>query len=212
MVFLFILLVIIFIVLSLFTLKLQFRIQNIDFSTGRKEKNLLNKNYKFIVLFYLLDKVPIFKLTINQDKLLKIKNQDKLKEKMEKVNAQILHNDNKIDNKILQIIKNLKFNVKEFDLYMEVGTEDVMLTTFLVPLFSILSSFFLSRYTKNELNKWFYIKPLYLNKNMLNFQFSGIFEFKLIHIINTICVISKERKGEENERTSNRGAYDYSYE
>ena len=173
---------------------------------------LLNKNYKFIVLFYLFDKVPIFKLTINQDKLLKIKNQDKLKEKMEKVNAQILHNDNKIDNKILQIIKNLKFNVKEFDLYMEVGTEDVMLTTFLVPLFSILSSFFLSRYSKNELNKWFYIKPLYLNKNMLNFQFSGIFEFKLIHIINTICVISKERKGEENERTSNRGAYDYSYE
>ena len=58
----------------------------------------------------------------------------------------------------------------------------------------------------------FYLKPIFVNRNILNFQFDGIFELKLIHIINTICKIKKERKGESDERTSNRRTYDYSYE
>ena len=52
----------------------------------------------------------------------------------------------------------------------------------------------------------------YINKNLLNIEISSIFQIKMIHIINTICIVNKKRKGDKNERTSNRRPYDYGYE
>mgnify|MGYP000162843410 CR=1 FL=1 len=63
----------------------------------------------------------------------------------------------------------------------------------------------------NNMQK-FEIQPVYINKNLINILVSGIFEIRMIHIINTICTMKKEGKGDKNERTSNRRAYDYSYE
>ena len=54
--------------------------------------------------------------------------------------------------------------------------------------------------------------PKYGDENFIDLQFNGIFEIKMIHIINTICIEKKKRRVEENERTSNRRSYDYSYE
>ena len=50
------------------------------------------------------------------------------------------------------------------------------------------------------------------NENLLNIEISSIFQIKMIHIINTICIVNKKRKGDKNERTSNRRPYDYGYE
>ena len=40
----------------------------------------------------------------------------------------------------------------------------------------------------------------------------GIFEIKTVNIINIIWNLKKKERRNENERTSNRRAYDYSYE
>ena len=58
----------------------------------------------------------------------------------------------------------------------------------------------------------FCVAPAYMDKNLINVEFSGIFQIKMIHIINTICIVNKKRKGDKNERTSNRRPYDYGYE
>ena len=61
-------------------------------------------------------------------------------------------------------------------------------------------------------NQKFLIQPIYINQNLINIECSGIFEIEMIHIINTICIVNKKRKGDKNERTSNRRSYDYGYE
>ena len=56
------------------------------------------------------------------------------------------------------------------------------------------------------------INPIYNKGNLVNIVFEGIFEIKMIHIIKVICAKIKKRRVEKYERTSNRRAYDYSYE
>ena len=56
------------------------------------------------------------------------------------------------------------------------------------------------------------IYPVYNYQNLLNIEFSGIFEIKMIHIINIIYILNKKEGVKKNERTSNRRSYDYSYE
>ena len=61
-------------------------------------------------------------------------------------------------------------------------------------------------------DKIFYnVEPIYNSQNLINIAISGIFQIKMIHIINTIYVLNK-KGGIEYERTSNRRSYDYSYE
>ena len=55
-------------------------------------------------------------------------------------------------------------------------------------------------------------KETYKNKNIIKLQLDGIFDIKMIHIINTICTIKKKRRVYKNERTSNRRTYDNCYE
>ena len=75
------------------------------------------------------------------------------------------------------------------------------------------SSFYHYQKVKKYNNRQkFSIQPIYVNQNLINVDFSGIFQIKMIHIINTICMINKKRKGDKNERTSNRRFYDYGYE
>ena len=61
-------------------------------------------------------------------------------------------------------------------------------------------------------NKKYIITPLYFNQNIVNIEISGIFEIKMIHIINIIYILNKKEGVKKNERTSNRRSYDYSYE
>ena len=53
----------------------------------------------------------------------------------------------------------------------------------------------------------FQIKPIYNNQNILNIALSGIFQIKMIHIINIIYILNKKEGVKNYERTSNRRAY-----
>ena len=110
-------------------------------------------------------------------------------------------------------IKNIKIEIDEMNLNISLGTEDAAITAFIIPIISTFIAIFLSRKVKkyND-NQKFSIQPLYINQNLINIEFSGIFQIKMIHIINTICTLNKKRKGDKNERTSNRRSYDYGYE
>lgn len=70
----------------------------------------------------------------------------------------------------------------------------------------------MKKVTTDFVNKNYIIEPIYRNKNLINIAFSGIFELEMMHIINMISILNKKEGVKENERTSNRGAYDYSYE
>lgn len=112
-----------------------------------------------------------------------------------------------------QIIDNLKIELIKANLQINVGTENAAITSFTVPIISSIASTIYSYFIKEYTAKHkFKITPIYNNQNLINVNFSGIIYIKMIHIISTICMLIKKRKGDKNVRTSNTRSYDYNYE
>ena len=66
---------------------------------------------------------------------------------------------------------------------------------------------------KYNSKKYYYeIKPIYKNENMVKLDFSCIINIKMVHIMDILYLVLKKGRVNKNERTSNRRAYDYSYE
>lgn len=208
MVFLFILLLVI---LMLLTIQIKIELTDIKISSNKKEH--IDKNYEIKFIIYTLKKIPIFKLTINNKKIKKIMENKKIMSKIKEQETKIIENRKNIDKETIKALKNIKIQVEKINLKILIGTENASLTAFIVPVISTIIAITLREQIKkyNE-NQKFLIQPIYINQNLINIECSGIFEIEMIHIINTICIVNKKRKGDKNERTSNRRSYDYGYE
>ena len=205
MVFLFIILTII---IMFITIKIKFQIQNLKISTN--EKPHLNKEYQIKMVVYTLGFIPILKIKLNGKKII---NNQKLQEKIKQQKTKIIENKANVDKELIKSLKNIKAEIKEINLKISIGTENAALTAFTIPVISTFIAIFLSKQIKKYNDKQvFLVEPVYLDKNLLNIEISSIFQIKMIHIINTICIVNKKRKGDKNERTSNRRPYDYGYE
>ena len=208
MVFLFIILMIIIIFI---TIKIKFEIQNLKISTN--EKTHLNKKYQIKIVIYTLGFIPILKIKLNNKKIKKIIKNQKIREKIKQQETKIIENKANIDKELITSLKNIKTEIKEINLKIRIGTENASLTAFTIPVISTFIAMFLSKQIKKYNDKQvFLVEPVYLDKNLLNIEISSIFQIKMIHIINTICIVNKKRKGDKNERSSNTRPYDYGYE
>ena len=206
MVFLFIFLIII---LMFLTSKLKIEFINVEYKSNVKEK--VNKDFKIKIVIHVFQKIPILKVKIDNNKVL---NNKRLVKIIEEQKGKFIINKKDINEEVIEAIKNFKMELKQMDLKILLGTENAAITAIIIPLISTFLALFLSKkISKINDKQIFSIMPVYNNENVINIQFSGIFEIKMIHIINTICITSKKRgKGDKNERASNRRAYDYSYE
>lgn len=206
MVFLFAFILIILMLYVIYFSKIQIQIINFNFSSETKRH--INKDYKIIIKWYIFNKIPIVKSEITKSKMEKLK----LKERIKDVNFQSLNNQKHYDKKAIQALKMLDTNIQDINLNINIGTENAVLTSIVVPILSTIISLFLSKKVNNYNNQTFIINPIYLNQNILNVSLSGIFELKIRNIINIIYMLNKKEGVEKYERTSNRRAYDYSYE
>ena len=137
-----------------------------------------------------------------------------MNEKVKQLEKDILQNKNKFDKKMVKGLKEFSkgIYVENLELEVELGTENAFLTSMLVAIFSSILSIGFSRIHVREKNIVYEIEPVYRNENSIKIEISGIFQIKLIHIINTIYVFNKKGGRKNHERTSNRRSYDYSYE
>lgn len=204
MFFLFVLITILVLLISLIFSKINIEIINFRFNSQTKRH--INKDYQIIIKLKAFGIIPIFKFKITKTKLEKLK----LQEKVKNINFKFLEN-NKIDKKILQSIKEIKISIKKFNLQADIGTENASLTSIIVPILSTILAILLQKNMKKIENQTFIIQPVYINQNLVNLFISGIFETKMMHIINMINNLNKKGVN-KYERTSNRRAYDYSYE
>ena len=127
----------------------------------------------------------------------------------------LIQNNKQFDKKALVAVKELNIGIKKIKLYVDIGTENASLTSILVPALSTIIAIILHKKVKKFENQKFQIQPIYSNQNLVNIDISGIFDIKISHIINIIYIFNKEKKKgvkENNERTSNRRSYGYSYE
>lgn len=204
MVFLFVFLV--FILILLIFSKIQIQIDNLSFSSNRIRH--INKDYQIIIKLLVFSKIPIFKYNITKTKLEKLR----LKEKVRNMDFKILKNRNKFDKKMLKATKKINISIKKIKLYIELGTENASLTSIIIPIVSTVIANIFYKKVENYKNQNFTIKPIYINQNLINILIDGIFEIKMIHIINIIYILRKKEGVKEYERTSNRRTYGYSYE
>ena len=174
----------------------------------------IDKEYKFIIKINIFEKIPIIKISLTQENLQKIYKISKMNEKIKNFEKDIYTNKDKIDFKIINILKKLSQNIdiKDINLKIKIGTENAFLTSVLVAIISSILSIIIAtrKLKRDEIN--YSIKPVYNNQNLINFAISGIFKIKVIHIINIIYVLNKKGGVKKYERTSNRRSYDYSYE
>lgn len=207
MVFLFIFLLVfmIFICILIFS---KIRIEIINFRFTSMNKKHLNENYKIIIKLRIFNKFTIFKIILTKNKLKNLN----LKQDAKIIRTKIIENKNKIDKRVFKIIKNIKIIIKRLNLSIDIGTEDASLTALLVAIISSITGVIFRKSIIDSKKQIFKIVPVYVNKNLININVSGIFEIKMIHIINIIYVLNKKEGVKKNERTSNRRTYDYSYE
>ncbi len=210
MVFLFAFIMIIIIVYIITSLKINFKIETFNYNSMLPKKVKLK--YNILITIYIFNKIPIIKIKLTTKNWNKIR--QKVKKRIDEIDVTDIERDREINKKILEITKMLKINIKDFNLRLELGTEDAIITSFLVPIIGIIISYLLRQNMVDFKRQKFIIQPVYCNQNLLNLVFSGIFEIKMIHIINIIYVLIKGRGKEwKNERTtSNRRAYGHSYE
>lgn len=110
------------------------------------------------------------------------------------------------------MLNNYIYGINSLNLKINLGTENTILTSFLIPAISTFLSIILAKKNVKTEKQKFEVSPIYNRGNLLNIAFQGIFEIKMIHIIKVICIKIKKRRVEKNERTSNRRSYGYSYE
>ena len=211
MVFLFILLIFFISIIVIMTSKIEIKIENLIITSQTKKH--INDKYKIIIKMYVFNKIPIIKITLTENKLKKIYKNLKMKEKIRKFEEEIYINKDKFDLKLLNAIREFNKCIKIVDLKLKIqlGTENAFLTSILVAIISSIMSITISKKAMREDKIFYNVEPIYNSQNLINIAISGIFQIKMIHIINTIYVLNK-KGGIEYERTSNRRSYDYSYE
>ena len=208
MVFLLVLIGLLIILVIIVTSKIRFQIKDFEYSLINMQH--VNPKYKMQISWFIFEKIPIVRIDIDKTKINKLK----IKEKITNIETEIIQGKKPINKNILKVIKKIKLDVKELNLKIDLGTENAALTSMIIPIISSILAIFLRRKIKSTEEQYFTITPIYQNRNYLNIDFSGIFEIKMNHIINIIhLLLRKEKKGvKKYERTSNRRAYDYSYE
>ena len=203
MVFLFI-----FIIIVLSFIFSKIRTEIINFKFDSTSQNHVNKDYKIIIKFCIFNKIPIIKAIITQDKLENLKVNQKAKD----IAIKALKNKNKIDVKSIPAIKKMNISIKDIKLKINIGTENAAFTAIIVGIISTIISILLRNKVEDYRNHTFVINPIYINQNLINIALSGIFEIKMIHIINIIYILNQKEGVKKYERTSNRRSYAYSYE
>ena len=197
------------IILMIITIRIKIKFNDFEFNSQNKEH--LNKNYKIEITVYTFKFIPIFKIKITNKKIKKALSNEKIRKTINEQKIKIIENRKNIDT--IKKIKNIKIEIDEMKLDIILGTEDAAITAFIIPIISTFIAIFLGKkVSKCNDKQIFSIRPVYLSQNLINIKFSGIFQIKMMHIINTICIVNKKRRGDKNEPTSHRKSYDYSYE
>ena len=188
-----IILVILIIIFTIFS-TIRLELKNVQFSNLEK-----NKKYIIKISSYLFNKIKWFSLKINNSKLKKISKDLHL----EQIDIKKIEKDFKISD--LKEISNIKPKVSYLDLEMKIGVEDVVLTSYIVPIICTILAIILPHIVSKDREKYikYNVLPIYHSKNEYNLKFNAILEIKIINILISGYKIFKSRKKTEKEMETN---------
>ena len=196
------------VIIAFITLKIKIDVINFKFLSVTDPK--IDSKYEANIYFYVFSKIPIFKFNIVEAKMKKINRKFKINKKIQKLNLDFIKKE--INKKFFNAKNEINLRIEKIKLNIEIGTENASLTSIIVPVATTIIALYMRNKIKKQENQTFIITPKYLNQNLIKIDLSGIFEIKLIHIINMINALTKKGEVKNYERSSNRRPYGYSNE
>jgi hypothetical protein len=164
---------------------------------------------KIVISLAFLNKINLFKITLNKSRLNKIEHNRNVRKIVKRIQERLIkdykymHNfERKSIKEILEIFK--YFNISNVEIDAKIGTEDSIFTSFVVTAISIIITFFIARKVVNTRYK---ILPVYINENYLNLSIKCIISIKLVHIISIIKELERKDRDKKNGRAINRRTY-----
>lgn len=207
-----------FFILGFILSKVKFNIKKYEYKNDFESSVIKNKNskvniFKINVGLYLFGIIKIFSIYLENDgvrifgKKISYKKM-KLNEPFKNINFKDLKEDFKLSE-----LKKWKLNLESLDLRLDMGFENVLLTSFSIFIISTSLSFLVRNLIKKYIpEKYKYvIKPHYRNGNKIDLSLNGIISINTVHII-SILFKYKQRREKVYERTSYRRSYENSYE
>ena len=196
MVLVFFFLIIFIMLITIFTIfsTIRLELKNIQFSNLEK-----NKKYIIKISSYLFNKIKWFSLKINNSKIKRISKDLHL----EQIDIKKIEKDFKISD--LKEITNIKPKVSYLDLEMKIGIEDIVLTSYIVPIICTILAIILPHIVIKDREKYikYDVLPIYHSKNEYDIKFNAILEIKIINILISGYKIFKFRKKTEKEMETN---------
>ena len=188
-----IILVMLIIIFTIFS-TIRLELKNVQFSNLEK-----NKKYIIKISSYLFNKIKCFSLKINNNKLKKISKDLHL----EQIDIKKIEKDFKISD--LREITNIKPKVSYLNLEMKIGIEDVILTSYIIPIICTILAIILPHIVNRNREKYikYNILPIYHSKNEYDIKFNAVLEIKIINILISAYKIFKSRKKTEKEIETN---------
>lgn len=202
----------IFIILTIISLILStisIRVERLELSNYNTEDKI-KYNYEIYFELYFFNKIKTLSIKVDKERLNKVN----VKQKIENMNFKRIQKDLPSKEDTKKIMKKLNIEIEQLGLKVEIGTVDVIITSAIVAILATIIGIGVARVVKKyEKEKYNYeIYPIYQNKNLIKVNLNCIIKVKVVHIISIIYLLLKKRRVEKYERTSNRRAYDYSYE
>ena len=164
---------------------------------------------KIVISLAFLNKINLFKITLNKSRLNKIEHNRNVRKIVKRIQERLIkdykymHNfERKSIKEILEIFK--YFNISNVEIDAKIGTEDSIFTSFVVTAISIIITFFIARKVVNTRYK---ILPVYINENYVNLSIKCIISIKLVHIISIIKELERKDRDKKNGRAINRRTY-----
>lgn len=195
-----------FIVLLLSTIRIEIK----NLKVGNKEiesQARIKDKYEVKIGVYFLEKIPILWTRLNNQKMRKIYHSKRL----EKIDLKKIETKIPFNKQTLQIIKQMKIRITKLNLQIAIGTEDAILTSYLVAIIASVIGILLPHLINKNSNYYYKVNPLYQNKNEYHICLDSIICIKIVHIIDSMLFLLKKGR-DKNERTSNRRSYAYRYE
>lgn len=182
--------------LLIYLSKIELNIKNLYMNSESKKQN--NKNV-IISISLKLGGFKWFEFKMNKNKIsslyakMKIteyKHNKDIKNKMKRLLKACIQ-----DKRIIKLASNLSIEIKEFKSEIFLGTEDTIVTSYLVAVVAIIISNVIPHTIKNSLNAIQYkVLPIYKQKNMYILKLDSIIDIKIMKIIEIILKVKRTIK------------------
>lgn len=194
-----ILLLLIMIIIS----KIEVEIQNLDMSNIDKKQN--NKKLK-VSISLRIGKLHWIKICLNKKKILKLNNKIKSYEQNNKAEAEKMKKTAKKEvaiilknTEIRRLIMNTKVELNEFKANISIGTEDYVITSYLIGIISAIIPNILAREKfgkKQKISKTviYSVQPIYQPKNIYSVKMNIKVATKISHLLYIALMLAKTTK------------------